>query len=329
MLLLALLVPSSVFSLPVGKGPILLPGGDLLGISGAEEKGQRVLRAQRGRPGGDWKRLGTVLARPRGTDVGDGNLVRLKDGRIWLVFRDNRDGKFAIRTAESKDAGQTWRENTTVMENGKGLWAPTLFATRKGRLICVYDDEGAPTLDHHQWLMGRMWEGEDWGKPFVVSKAPDGDVSRDGMAWLAETRDGRLVCAFEGVTEKPPYASILRTVESEDDGRTWGERRDLFRPKDTHMAVSPTLATMADGTLVCAFATDEDRETPDKAGTPPHLFHMDIKLVRSKDRGRTWSAPELVYGDTHRCYLPSLVPMGKETLATWLDFEKGMLGRIL
>ncbi|RYG35920.1 exo-alpha-sialidase [bacterium] len=315
--------------MPTAKGLVALPGGDLLGVVSRDEEGKRVLRSTRGRLGGEWKSGRVAATRELGTDIGDGNLIRLLDGRIWVVFRDNHKGSFAVRISESRDLGETWREHSTVIESKSGLWAPTLFRTRAGRILCVYDDEGAPTEARHQWLMGRFWEGKGWSKPFVVSAAPKGQLSRDGMAWLTETSDGRLLCAFEGVTEKAPYASLLRTVESIDGGRTWGGRRDLFRPKEMHMAVSPTLATMPDGTLVCAFTTDEDREKPDVAGTPPHLFNMDVKLIRSRDGGRIWSKPETVFDEAHRCYMPSLVLVEGRMLVTWVDFARGPLGRFL
>ncbi|RYG27498.1 exo-alpha-sialidase, partial [bacterium] len=193
----------------------------------------------------------------------------------------------------------------------------------------VYDDEDAPTEDRHQWLMGRFWQGRRWGEPFVVSRAPEGQLSRDGMAWLAEANDGRLICAMEGLTERPPFSSMLRTVESTDGGRTWGNRRDLFRPKGMHMAVSPSLVALPDGRLVCVFATDEDREVPDKAGMPPHRFNMDIKMVLSSDGGRTWSGTRPVFTETHRTYLPSTVVVDGRLLVTWVDFLRGPHGKLI
>jgi hypothetical protein len=144
----------------------------------------------------------------------------------------------------------------------------------------------------------------------------------------------RLGCALESVQTFRPHANLVRFVTSDDGGRTWSwtreERRVLYQPaKPDFMALAPYLTRLADGALACVFCTDEDRDQPDRSGTPPGRLNMDVKLVTSADGGRTWGAPETVYADTHRAYLPGLVEVkAGRVLASFVDPKAGKaLGR--
>lgn len=343
---------------PGPKGALAFDGS--LFIPGSEVRdGEVRLRCHASRDEGKtWQSLG-VIARDAdpSTDLGDGNLVATKDGKLFAVVRRNHyRGKassspvYRIEVFQSGDRGKSWELHSQVVTNragslkpSRGLWAPLLFVTREGDLLCFYDDESTPWLrgfPGHQWLMAKRWNAHrgDWGGPVVVSRAPDSrHLSRDGMAAVAERKDGTLVCILESVQTSPPHAGLLRMVTSRDQGRSWewARRQVLFEPKDTRFhAFSPWLAALTDGTWVCAFATNEDRRIPGISGTPPRELNLDIKAIWSRDEGKTWSAPEPLYSGTHRNYLPSIVPLESKQgvtarfLATFLDFDRGSLSRV-
>ncbi|MDX1931658.1 MAG: sialidase family protein [Capsulimonadales bacterium] len=298
--------------------------------------------------GKTWKERGAIATDPDPTvDLGDGMFLETKAGQILHVFRRNHyaGGKaaspdYAIEVAFSKHDGHLWQRHSVVTGHtipgggapSRGLWAPSLLETASGRVLCVYDDEKTPYeagFRGHQWLMLRTWNARNrqWENPTVVSRANDaGHLSRDGMGTMIELAPGRLLCALESVRTSPPHANLIRSVRSDDDGKTWSwqtrERETLYQPsKANFMALSPMLTRLKSGRLVCIFCTDEDRERPDISGTPPHRLNMDVKAVTSVDGGRTWSASETVAGESHRTYLPGLVETGGgELLATWIDF---------
>jgi len=93
--------------------------------------------------------------------------------------------------------------------------------------------------------------------------------------------------------------------------------------------MAPWLARLTDGTLVCVFATDEDRETPHQPGTPPPKLNMDVKCVLSTDDGQTWSkTAATIDSNSHQDYMPGVVELRhggvKNTvLCSWADTRRG------
>ena len=339
------------------RGLLRLPDGNLLAVRGIPHDGGAAVRCAASNDGGkSWTDRVVVASDPEPeTDIGDGMLLRTRSGNVLYCYRHNRyrgprakNPDYAIRVTVSRDNGKTWEKHSTVTAHqvaadgspSRGLWAPSLLETPDGHLQCYYDDEKTP-LDAgfrgHQWLMMRTWNpsAETWDKPVVVSRAHDPKhLSRDGMGTTVSLGGKRLLCALESVQTAPPHAAVVRYVTSEDGGATWSwsgqERGTLYQPmKKDFMALSPQLSRLSDGTLACIFCTDEDRPTPDRAGTPPHRLNMDIKVITSRDKGRTWSSAQTV-ADSHRCYLPGLVEVKRGSLlATWIDFAAGRtLGRM-
>lgn len=328
---------SSPLPSPGGKGPLALPGSRILLNWHGKGNGARLACYATDDLGKTWKDIGTIAEdAEKRTDLGDGNLVRDPKGRLYAVYRRNHyfsEAKdYAIEVAESGDGGVTWKPHSVVATAKRGLWAPFLLLTKSGELHCYYDDEDTPAqngLPGHQWITKRVYLRHEkrWGNPLTVAREKDPKLlSRDGMACVVETAPGQLLCVIEGVQTKPPHSGVLRSVISRDGGKSWTDRRLIYAPKDPRFhAFSPWLVK-SNNTLLLAFSTNEDRETSPPSGTPAHQMMLDIKTLTSKDQGTTWSKPEVLYGGTHRNYLPSMVtlPDGR-IFATWIDFDRSCL----
>ena len=251
---------------------------------------------------------------------------------------------YSIRTAISQDAGKTWRAHSVVTQSSldpgaepdalRGLWSCFLLLRRDGTLQCYYDDENTPHREgffRHQWVSMKTWDpnARSWISPVTVSRAHErGDLSRDGMASVVELPSGRLLCALESVQTHPPHPNCIRMVSSDDGGRTWSwereERQILFQSsRADHLSVSPWLARLPGGELLCVFATDEDSPEPGKPGTHARHLQLDIKYVLSKDNGRTWlREARTIYAGSHRAYVPGVLPLrGGALLVTCEDFS--------
>lgn len=346
MLSLLILAPPQVAwstearSTPAPKGGLVLPSGEVA-VFGSRRKddGMALVMSISGDGGKTWREIGTVATDPSPrADLGDGNAVRLKDGRLWSTYRRNHHGSspdYAIEVAESRDGGKTWTKQATVDSSkpegpgpSRGLWAPFLFVTAKGEAQCYYDDERMPFergSPGHQWIAMRAWRGGRWSDPVVAAREPSG-LSRDGMASVVELGKGRLLLAVEAVRADEPHSGLLRAFRSDDGGRTWSLPSTLYAPRDARFhAFAPSMVRLKDR-IVCLFGTNEDRSDSPRSGTPANRMMLDIKSVESRDEGRTWSPPSLVYGGTHRNYLPSVVALSKQRLlCTFLDFDKGPL----
>jgi hypothetical protein len=291
--------------------------------------------------GRSWKDIGVIAVDAEGVDIGDGCLLARKKGKkneLWYSCRHNNNNtsEFAIEVYQSLDGGKKWAKHSTVATStgkSRGLWSSFLLEKRNGEIWCFYDDEDTPTRQNflrHQWLVARRWDERTsaWGDAQTISRAFDPkDLSRDGMGSVAEMPDGELICALESVQTTAPHAANICLVSSFDMGKTWSyqfrERTVIYQPKRAkYSAYSPWLTLLPSGDLACVFVTNEDQPTPDAPGTPAHLLHGDVKMVRSHNRGRTWSEPVTLYVETHRAYMPQIISLsGKSGLCLFLDFE--------
>ncbi len=99
------------------------------------------------------------------------------------------------------------------------------------------------------------------------------------------------------------------------------------------MAVSPWICRLTDGTLICVFATDEDRSVPDKPGTPVRRLNMDVKYVTSTDDAEHWSTrAQTIYNGSHKSYMPGITqlrhgPHAGSMLVLFFDTKHGYLGK--
>jgi hypothetical protein len=339
-------------SAPGCKGEIMV-GGRLFVIAGDRSVPSANLACYVSDDLGEhWQKQGSVLVDPiAGTDLGDGNLVGLPDGRLLAVYRRNhfrdefnQSPEYGVHVSESSDGGKTWKLHSMVSQHridqvgvSRGYWAPFLFVTKSGALQCYYDDEYTPYqagFKGHQWVEMKQWNAKKmaWGPGITVSRAPNPkELSRDGMATVVEPRPGKLVCTLESVSTTSPVVGNVRVVFSEDEGRSWswkkGVRPVAYQAAGPYHSFSPWSLLGPDGSIYCLFATDEDNNEPKRAGTPAHLVRLDIKMLVSKDQGRTWQKqPKPIDATSHRDYLPSGCSIGDgQALVSWLDFTRGPL----
>ena len=318
------------------KGFTELATGDLLATRTAGgEQLTKIICSKSPDGGKTWRDLSPIdQDETPGSDIGDGHLIELRDRSLLYSYRKNLHGaavtnglRYEIRVAVSRDGGLSWTAHSTVTavhaEKGevRGLWSSALHQRKDGALLCFYDDEDAAWqagFKRHQWLMMKQWDDKraTWSAPVIVSRAKDSkNLSRDGMPSVVELPDSTLLCALESVMTEKPHVNVVRLVRSTDGGKSWSwqreERQLLYAPaKNGYSAVSPWLSRLDDGILLCVFATDEERNTPDRPGAPVKTMNRDIQFVSSSDQGRIWTTnASPVAMETHKAYMPQMVQL--------------------
>ncbi len=318
------------------KGFVELANGDLLATrTVGHGLASKIICSKSPDGGKTWRDFSTIdQDETPGSDLGDGHLIELRDHAILYSYRKNVHGaaatngpRYEIRVAVSRDSGSSWMPHSIVKavraEQGevRGLWSSALHQRKDGALLCFYDDEDAAWqagFKRHQWLMMKQWDNKTatWSAPVIVSRAKvPKHLSRDGMPSVVELPDSTLLCALESVATEKPHYNVIRLVRSSDGGKSWSwqrpERQILYAPAQKNFsAASPWLSQLKDKRLVCAFATEEDRDAPDTPGAPVKTMNRDIKFVSSSDQGRTWTTPASpVALETHKTYMPQLIQL--------------------
>ncbi|KAK0669858.1 family 93 putative glycoside hydrolase [Cercophora samala] len=226
--------------------------------------------------------------------------LQLPNGHVLYSFRnhdiDPRTGRYTyyrITVCLSTDFGSSWEFLSHAAErraaageddDNNGLWEPFMRVDNRGRVQVYYSSErGRTRQDNIVRVSGDG--GRTWGGEVVVSR---GEESRDGMMGVAEVvvpggGEGRLICIFETTEDGGRFA--VDTVESVDDGRSWGEgtRRRVYTARSGKDAGAPQVVSVG-GVLVGSFMTNEGGSEGGGEG----VDGGEMKIVLSRDGGKSW-----------------------------------------
>jgi hypothetical protein len=332
------------------KGGLVLPDGRLL-LTRTEPSGSgvRVALNQSLDGGATWAPLSTIVSAGADVDLGDGHLLRTRNGDLLYSYRENlfrgtlaSVRSYAIRVARSTNGGTNWSWHSEVAASSAqsldsstsgGLWASYLLERSDGTLQCYYDDEWTPYTQgqtNHQWVTMKTWDpsANVWINPVTVARAvQSSNLSRDGMVSVVESSPGQLLAVFESVADSAPYPNVLRAVRSTNGGASWswtnGQSNLLYAARGTnHMAMAPWIARQPDGRIFCVFVTDEDSDQPGTPGGNPATMNIRLRGMLSVDGGLSWSGPASLDPLNRRAYLPGVLAMPDGSwLVSFVDLD--------
>lgn len=268
-----------------------LSDGSILSSFTRFPDGKRALCVARSLDGGRTFENYSEVARSDG-DTDNMFLLEAAPGVVLAAFRNHDVGQngphhFRITVCRSQDGGRTWHFASQAFEKGApfGIWEPFMRLGRRGEVQLTYSQEFAHN-NQCTMLVVSHDQGSSWSKPVCLHG--DNDPLRDGMNGIARSFDnGReaLVMVFE-TTRYGPFS--VEALISYDDGATWHNRQEVFRPKPHRNAGSPQVTAFADGSLAVVFMTDED------SSQVQWVKHAAIKVVFGsppRDGRIQWSAP--------------------------------------
>jgi hypothetical protein len=145
----------------------------------------------------------------------------------------------------------------------------------------------APGSQHGVLVSRSANGGKTWGEPTTLVRE-DGRAFNDLPSITADPTDARYVYAVWDrlalVDGGPHFVGPTYLSRSTDNGRTWEPPRPIFDPGLDRQTLANQIAVLPDGTLVNVFL--HYKEDVD-AGTAT----TEAAVIRSTDKGRTWSPP--------------------------------------
>ncbi len=236
-------------------------------------------------------------------DRGQAILVRHSDGNEWNEIK--RVGGL------DKPAGQ-WHEGKLecrgnalkVSLNGKLLYEATDDKLAAGR-IGFYGSQGLVRVKDIRIDGEASKPKQDFVVPppsFIYVCEDAGAGAYEAFPDVCRLSDGRLIAVFYagyGHIALPnaslPKGGRISYCMSSDEGETWTDAEILYDgPEDDR---DPSIVQLKDGTLLCNYFSLR------KGKTEGSYEGLGSWVVKSKDLGKTWSAPQLI-SKTHYCSSP-------------------------
>ena len=219
----------------------------------------------------------------------------------WQQDRWGNGGANGIATGVSFDGGRSWtpsmphfgRCSGGTAENGGDYdraTDPWVAFAADGTVFLsalVFDNTSA----RNAIVASRSADGGlTWSEPAVLLADNDPDVFNDKEAITADPTDpGRVYVVWDRLTGQThpnmPVGTGPTWFARTTDG-VWEPARPIVEPGLDAQTIGNIVAVLPDGTLVVVF----DLITQISGNTPVYT----IAVVRSADKGQTWSAPTMI-----------------------------------
>lgn len=215
---------------------------------------------------------------------------------VWQQDRWSGGSAQGILAAASFDGGATWKSQPLpVSLCGGGTFNrasdPWVTFSPNGAVYAASLSSGGEPLKAGSTsaiLVLRSADGgQTWSAP--VALIHDGSQAfNDKESITADPNDPAFVYAvWDRITPADTGPSwFARTT---DGGATWEAARAIYDPGANAQTIGNEIAVLADGTVIDFFLEVDNAFT----GTP----HSMLRIVRSADRGETWSAPITIAED--------------------------------
>ncbi len=213
---------------------------------------------------------------------------------LWQQDRWSNGGSRGLVVGSSRDGGRTWTTaplpGASVCSGGAYLRAtdPWLSFGPTGVLHALSLSLNGPADPGHALLASTSADGgRTWSAPVALIEESIANVLNDKQALTADPTDARFAYAVWDRLSTPvgaPFSGPAYFARTTDGGRSWEPARPILDLGPNNQTLGHQIVVLPNGTLVDVFSAI--RNTP-VAGNA-------ITVLRSADRGVTWSAPVTV-----------------------------------
>jgi hypothetical protein len=182
------------------------------------------------------------------------------------------------------DGGSTWKQvplPLTACSGGPDIATgdPWLSFSPNGDLYCVAL-VGLSPAEAYTAILKSSDGGLHWSAPARVDTP---SFAPDKCTITADPTDAHLVYGgwVRGISKKYDEIAFVRST---DGGNTWEPTRSIYQSPSGQFAYNPQVLVLPDGTLVNMMLVQYQK--PNHPATSQNL-----QLMRSTDKGQTWSAP--------------------------------------
>ncbi|MEO7442962.1 MAG: sialidase family protein, partial [Acidimicrobiales bacterium] len=210
---------------------------------------------------------------------------------IWQQDRWSNGGSRGLVTGSSGDGGRTWTTTAlpgvSVCSGGSYLRVsdPWLSFGPTGDLYAISLSLNGPADPGHGLLVSRSSDGgRTWGAPVTILAESVAGVLNDKQSLTADPTDARFAYAVWDRLATPagrPFEGPSYFARTTDGGTTWEPARPILDLGPNNQTLGNQIVVTPDGTLVNIFSAI--RNSPTR--------RTDITVIRSTDKGATWSAP--------------------------------------
>jgi hypothetical protein len=207
----------------------------------------------------------------------------------WQQDRWSGGGSRGSVTAYSMDGGGTWTKSFAPMSRCTGGAGATAFERASDPWVTFAPDGTAYQVSlsfnnfangNNAILVSRSTDGGRTWSAATTLRQDGGASLNDKESATADAGDARYVyVAWDRLTGNNAPTWFTRTT---DGGTTWETARAIYDPGANRQTLNNQVAVLPNGTLALLFS-----ELPTVDNGQPAL----LRLVRSTDKGATWSAP--------------------------------------